>query len=869
MKIRFLAAILFTFPFNSFCQSNKVAIEKAPGWIQPQQYDANATPPAGQESGYYYLLLDQQENTLTEERFQHYAYKVLTTEGIQGMSDIALDYDPAYEQLVLHSVTVRRGNTTINQMPKDIRPIQREQSIDRYMYDGSLTVMINLKDIHVNDIIEYSFTTRGFNPVFDGHISRKIYFNFSVPYEKSFTRLMTKSTSPLHLEYRNADVKPNIRNSGGQTDYSWTLKHMSGVVSDDNLPDWYDGNHRVLITDFDNWSEVAAWAKSQFELTAAELQSLKEKIKNKFHQEDAASYALDAIRFVQDEVRYLGFEDGVNSHKPHPPAAVFEQKFGDCKDKSLLLCAILRLNNIEASPVLTNTTLRDKISDELPSATAFNHCVVELKINDKLYYIDPTISNQGGTLETTTFPTYRKGLVIKEATRDLIDFPERTTPSEISEAQTFEIASLGADAIMNVRTTYTGLEADNIRSQFLNNSLESIQKNYLTFYGNLYPDLEVIDPLSKHDERRGNIFTVEEKYRIPSFWKQNPSAAEQMYCTVYPQTLENYFNIAKSTQRTSPYRLAYPVSYHHYIHIKLPMEWNLVPDHKSIETDSYAYEYLTRYDDREVSLQTHYETKRDFIPLQEFDKFVSDHQEMMDNLNYQLSYNKNLVFNKEGISWMAIGIAAASIAFGLWLAFRLFFYYDPKPLFPAVDSLPIGGWLILPALGLIISPLTLVYGLFQTPEVYNSQMWMNLIALKRYGLFSVVLVEHVYNIVMLPFSVVIAILYFKRRSSVPRLMTILLSARCLVAVVDAVISMQNDTFSSGSEVSRNLFQGIFAAAIWIPYFNISSRVKETFVTRVDDDDNDDSSYAVATQQSQGSTLAPGDKTDESNGSSII
>lgn len=851
-----LIALLYWIPVFVFSQSPKVLIEKKPLWINSVSFEVDAHPPAGQESGYYYLLIDEQENRTLEDRYLHYAYKILTNEGIQEMSDLRVQYDPSYEQLILHQVTVHRDNEVIDQLSNHIQTIQREQSMDRYLYDGSLTAVINLTDIRVGDIIEYAFTRKGYNPVYNGHLSKKIYFNFNLPYEKLYQRLIVPSALSLDLEYRNSDIKPEIFNRDNKKEYIWSLKNANALILDSNVPDWYDGNQFVMITDFKNWGEVAAWATKHFNFSVKNQPELKKRADAKFKDQNDESYALEAIRFVQDDIRYLGFESGLNSHQPHPPVKVFDQRFGDCKDKSLLLCELLKLKGLEAFPVLVNTVWRNKLTNESPSIQAFNHCVVQLKVDGRTYYVDPTINNQGGDLESNYFPSYGKGLVVSETSRDLIDLPSPVA-SEISEVQTFEVSSLEGEAILNVRTTYTGSEADHIRSEFLKNSLESVQKNYLTFYGNLYPDIEIHEPIATKDDRSGNMFSVEENYRIPTFWQQSETAEELMFCDVYPQSLENYFSVSKSSQRAAPYRLNYPVSYHHSIHIRLPEEWTVEPEDEIIESDFYAYEHIVKYANNEITLQTHYETRQDHIPVQAFDKFVSDHEKMMENLLFQLTYNKNVVFNEKGISWLGIITALVAFSFGIWIVLRLYYYFDPEPAAPAPSGgQPIGGWLILISIGLCITPFRLVYDLFNMPEVYDSMTWANLLGLKRYGLFGFFLLEHVYNMIFLPFCVLVLVLFFKRRTSLPRIITIYLAVGCVVTTADTLVSVQIDpTLAEQGNYYKDMIRSILSAAIWIPYFNMSTRVKETFVKRVNDDE-DDSPYAaeVAGDQYQTTTL---------------
>ena len=170
--------------------------------------------------------------------------------------------------------------------------------------------------------------------------------------------------------------------------------------------------------------EVNDWAMQLFPFTNNLSQVLQKKaddIRTKFISPEKRILA--ALRFVQDDVRYMGIEMGENSHKPHPPEKVIVQRFGDCKDKSYLLCTLLRALGIEASPVLINSGYKKIISNWLPAATAFDHVTVKVKLNDNSFFFDPTIPYQRGSIADISYPDHQCGLAISDSTTDLTNIP--------------------------------------------------------------------------------------------------------------------------------------------------------------------------------------------------------------------------------------------------------------------------------------------------------------------------------------------------------------------------------------------------------------------------------------------------------------
>jgi hypothetical protein len=79
--------------------------------------------------------------------------------------------------------------------------------------------------------------------------------------------------------------------------------------------------------------------------------------------------------WVQDNIRYIAFEDGMRGLVPHPPSYVLEKRYGDCKDMSSLIVGLLRALGIEAHYTWIGTRDIPFQYSMFPSPLVDNHMI--------------------------------------------------------------------------------------------------------------------------------------------------------------------------------------------------------------------------------------------------------------------------------------------------------------------------------------------------------------------------------------------------------------------------------------------------------------------------------------------------------------
>lgn len=829
---------------DSYAQNPTVPIRPKKTWIQKFPIRPEALPDTGQQSGYYYLQIEKQHNVRLEEANYRYAYKLLTSEGVQQMSDITVSFDPKYETLIFHDVILHRSGQRINKLPSHIKTIQQEESMDRFLYDESFTAIINVHDVRVGDILEYSYTIKGINPVFKGRVMDEFYADMRIPFDRKIFRLIVPNSISIHTKNFNTNIEPAIDRGANEVTYLWTAERSAGLMTDTNVPAWYNPFQRVMISSFKNWQEVSSWGTELYKVSDREKELLKDEADKVLGEGDGEEFVMKAIRFVQDDIRYLGFESGLNGFKPHSPLSVWNQRFGDCKDKSLLLCTILQSRGIEAYPVLVNTVDRGKIAEGLPSAIAFDHCVAQIKLDGKTYNVDPTIGNQGGSLDAYYFPVYQMGLPLNTATELTTLIPSGSGRQK--ETQIFKMDSVGGMATMEVHTFYEGRNADAQRSWLANTRRDAVQKSYKDYYADQYPDITMTSDLIINDNREENQLTTIENYRVKTFWEKDAEKEGRTSCTVKARPLQSYFDVSQSLDRSAPYGLEYPFDKTIEIRIHTPIEWSILEEKEHVETDYYKYDYSVTYQDSVATIKTAYQTKSDAVPVVALGKFIADHEKFMGNLSYQLSWTPSQGL-KPAPKWPGLVALVLIFAASIYFAYHAYVKYDPQPFYPTAWGRPVGGWLILAGIGVTLSPVYTLVQYIREPEYITGEWWVINLVNGNMALSTLGLIEQIYNIGMMIFSLLIVVLFYQRRSSIPNLMIYYYGIPAVWIAMDAILVEAIAPGQSEVDSTPQILRAVITAAIWIPYFRMSQRVKRTFVNKRDGQ-NGEEMVAVVTHQ---------------------
>lgn len=841
MKNYLLLFILFFLSiFNLNAQLKK---NSSPKWVEIVDYNNEPEIDDSDISqGLLALLYDQQINETKKEVFYRYATKITENVGVQAGSTINISFDPSYQKLEIHEIKIIRNGNTIDKLKiADFQLIRREMNAENYIYDGSLSAILNLSDVRINDIIDYSFSIKGFNPVHNNHFSTYLYLNNYEPIGKLNASIITNKK--LNFDYLNTKNQFKKTKKNNTTFYKISNENIKPYVFEENTPLTEILLATVYVSDYDNWKQVTNWGINTFKVNDNPSKKLLKKINEIKKENKTEGDKINAtLNFIQDEVRYLGLESGIGAYKPHSPNKVFKQRFGDCKDKSLLMVTMLQKMNIEAYPMLVNTYLGTTIIDLLPAHNLFNHCVVKVKAKDgrDLWY-DPTISNQGGNFKKVTFPDYKAGLVLKKG-NDKFDEITPLYDNSIEVTDTYVIEEIGKGAKLNTVTIYTDSEADVMRTYFQNNSINSIKKEYETFYANYFFGIKSTEDPKFEDDLDKNIFKTFETYKIDSIWKPYGNTNE-IITNFYPYSIINTLSMPTKLERTRPYLITYPATRKHKINVKLPQSWNLKNNYYDIVSNSFYYDYNVVYNNREnlLSISHFLRMQENEVIEREFSEFYNNIKTIDNNLVYSLIIPKNgsqlsgaTFFNWQKILGFLIFIGAIILAvfFG-----RKLYKYDPEPTIESYyeKNKSIGGWLVLIAIGLFVSPFKIIYEIFILNPTYINGDWLSYLnfsnGFNNFLIGVLIFVELLINIFAIVIFPILIVLFFKKRSSFPKLYSFVLIGHFIFIVFDTFIASALLDIELNEKETFELIRAFISTTLISAYLLMSERSKETFIKR--------------------------------------
>ncbi|HMJ48214.1 MAG TPA: transglutaminase domain-containing protein, partial [Ferruginibacter sp.] len=147
------------------------------------------------------------------------------------------------------------------------------------------------------------------------------------------------------------------------------------------------GKRTVL---FENVKDLYAWYSSVCSAIGNEPALLKTKVTDLIANKKTDQEKIESIFYwVQDNIRYIAFENGIMGFKPDAAQNVFKNKYGDCKGKANLLKTMLTLAGFDARLTWIGTS--DLPYDyNLPSLVVDNHMICTVILNGKRYFLDGT-----------------------------------------------------------------------------------------------------------------------------------------------------------------------------------------------------------------------------------------------------------------------------------------------------------------------------------------------------------------------------------------------------------------------------------------------------------------------------------------------
>jgi hypothetical protein len=251
-------------------------------------------------------------------------------------------------------------------------------------------IEINFNDLKAGDATYFKIRLTTTKPYFDKQFDFLEVFPFVYQWKSIEINLTAPSSFPLYFQSIDLDGGKTTEENG-KTHWQWRKSNLPAFEIEPGMYDFFNNSPRLAVTSFKNFDELGAayWAETRKKaVVTPEVQTLADEITRDIKDPPQQAYAI--YEWVNKNIRYLLVVLDKSGWIPHGSNEILANRYGDCKDYSTILYALLKAKGIESYPVL----IRSDFSDWFPEVAVpdyFNHSI--LYIPSLKLFADATAPN--------------------------------------------------------------------------------------------------------------------------------------------------------------------------------------------------------------------------------------------------------------------------------------------------------------------------------------------------------------------------------------------------------------------------------------------------------------------------------------------
>lgn len=371
----------------------------APAISAPRDAPAASPASAAQKPDYskepfvfeQYLTKVRFENDGTGEREYMARIRIQSDAGVQALGELKFGYNSANEQINIQYVRVRKPDGSVATAdPSAVKEITPDIEHDAPVYTDFKEKSVTVPSLQAGATLEYDVQVRLTSPLAAGEFwYAQGFLTGAIVLEE---RLEVNLPQGRAVKISSPGAEYATTRDGGRVTYTWKHTQLTHPSTDDlkkQAADTKTESPAVEFTTFKSWDDVAQWyaklEQGRNEPTAEIRAKVTELTQGKTTELDKIQSLYD---YVSKNIRYVSLSFGVGRYQPHSAGEVFANKYGDCKDKAILLAAMLRTAGISSDVALIPSTA--KFDETMPLPSQFDHIITAVPQADKLVWMDST-----------------------------------------------------------------------------------------------------------------------------------------------------------------------------------------------------------------------------------------------------------------------------------------------------------------------------------------------------------------------------------------------------------------------------------------------------------------------------------------------